>query len=455
MMQTASERPWEELGRIVEARDADALLQFFDTLPQNEAARALSRLPDRRQAEVLAMLGHEEAAELVDGLAIAQAAHLIEELPAAEAAAILHELPSNEQADLLQEIHHPEAEEILSAMDPGEASNVRQLVSYLPTVAGGLMATEYLAFSADATVEEVVEDFRRNAERYVDYEVQYVYVIDAEGRLAGVLQLRDLLLGRGPTSLRELMIREPLSLQELADLEEIQHVFESHAFFGLPVVDAKGRMLGLIRRSDVMAALAERADSAYRKSQGIVGGEELRSMSVWERSRRRLSWLSINIVLNIIAASVIAYYQETLAAVIVLAAFLPIISDMSGCSGNQAVAVSMRELTMGLVHPREVLRTLWSELGVGLINGLTLGTLLGVLAWLWQDNVYIGLVVGGALALNTVIAVSLGGIVPLLVRRLGFDPALASSPILTTVTDLCGFFLTLSFATAMLSRLAT
>ena len=455
MTATAGDRPWEELERTLAAGDAVALQRFLDALPQTETARALSRLSDRRQAEVLAMLSHEDAAEIVDGLVIAQAAHLIEELPATEAAAILHELPSYEQADLLQEIDRDEAEEILCEMDPDEASSVRQLASYPPTVAGGLMATEYLAFSAEATVEEVVEDLRRNAESYVDYEVQYVYAIDAAGRLAGVLQLRDLLLGLGPTRLRELMIREPLALEDHTDLEEIQHVFESHSFFGLPVVDANRRLLGLIRRSDVLAALAERADSDFRKSRGIVGGEELRSMSVWERSRRRLSWLSINIVLNIVAASVIAYYQETLAAVIALAAFLPIISDMSGCSGNQAVAVSMRELTLGLVHPRELLRTLWSELGVGLLNGLTLGALLGVLAWLWQDNVTIGLVVGGALALNTVIAVSFGGLVPLVLKRFGFDPALASSPILTTVTDLCGFFLTLSFATALLSRLVT
>jgi magnesium transporter len=139
--------------------------------------------------------------------------------------------------------------------------------------------------------------------------------------------------------------------------------------------------------------------------------------------------------------------------VIALAVFLPIISDMSGCSGNQAVAVSMRELSLNIIKPFEVFRVWWQEVTVGLINGSVLGILVGLAAWLWKGNLYLGLVVGGALALNTVMAVSLGGSIPLILKRLGMDPALASSPILTTITDMFGFFLVLSFATAVLPLL--
>ena len=189
------------------------------------------------------------------------------------------------------------------------------------------------------------------------------------------------------------------------------------------------------------------------ESSGIVGGEELRSMSLWRRSSRRLSWLSVNILLNIVAASVIAFYQDTLAAVIALAVFLPIISDRSGCSGNQAVAVSIRELTLGLLKPNELFRVLFKEAGIGLLNGSVLGALIGIVAWVWQGNPYLGLVVGGALAANTLLAVLIGGLVPLVLRRFGMDPALASGPILTTVTDMCGFFLVLSLASSLLSYL--
>jgi magnesium transporter len=158
-------------------------------------------------------------------------------------------------------------------------------------------------------------------------------------------------------------------------------------------------------------------------------------------------------VLNVLAASVIAMYQDTLSAVIALAVFLPIISDMSGCSGNQAVAVSIRELTLGLIRPYEFMRVVVKEGAVGMLNGLILGILLGLLAFIWKENVYLALVVGSALALNTVVAVLLGGLIPLALRALRLDPALASGPILTTVTDMCGFFLVLSFASALLPRL--
>ena len=153
------------------------------------------------------------------------------------------------------------------------------------------------------------------------------------------------------------------------------------------------------------------------------------------------------------AASVIALYEDTLSAVIALAVFLPIVSDMSGCSGNQAVAVSMRELTLGAAEPRDVARVWGKEASVGLINGLILGILLGLAAWAWKGIPMLGLVVGGALALNTVLAVSIGGTVPLILKRLGVDPAVASGPLLTTITDMCGFFLVLSLASLVLQHL--
>jgi magnesium transporter len=168
----------------------------------------------------------------------------------------------------------------------------------------------------------------------------------------------------------------------------------------------------------------------------------------------RLSWLSINIVLNIIAASVIAMFQDTLSAVIALAVFLPIVSDMSGCSGNQAVAVSMRELTLGVIKPRDVFRVWWQEVSVGLMNGLALGVLLAIAAYLWQGNALFGVVVGLALGLNTIVAVSIGGCVPLVLKGCRADPAIASGPVLTTITDMCGFFLVLGLATLALPWIA-
>jgi magnesium transporter len=221
----------------------------------------------------------------------------------------------------------------------------------------------------------------------------------------------------------------------------------------VPVLDDAGVLVGVLLREDVDEARADRADSDALKARGIVGGDELRSLPLMLRSRRRLAWLSINIVLNILAASVIAMYEETLQAVIALAVFLPIISDMSGCSGNQAVAVSLRELDLGVTKTDEIARVLFKESALGLVNGAALGVLIGFAAWAWKGNLALALVVGSALALNTVLAVCIGGAVPMVLRRAGVDPALASGPMLTTITDMCGFFLVLSFATLALAQL--
>jgi magnesium transporter len=249
------------------------------------------------------------------------------------------------------------------------------------------------------------------------------------------------------------MMPNPEALNDFASLDEVRASFDRHGLYGMPVVDSSGRLVGMIRRAAVSHALASRSEADFLRAQGIVGGEELRTMPLLQRSRRRLAWLSVNILLNVIAASVIAFYQDILAAVIALAVFLPIISDMSGCSGNQAVAVSMRELSLGLLRPSEVCRVWLKEISVGWLNGLALGALIATLAWLWKGNPVLGLVVGGAMMLNTMVAVSIGGTVPLLLRRWGVDPALASGPILTTVTDMCGFFLLLSIAGALLPLL--
>jgi magnesium transporter len=451
-MSETESRPWERIADLTELGDRAALESAVAGLPQGEAARVVSRLPAELQARLLQLLEPERAAELIDQIPEVQAAALLEQLSPAQAATILHALPSDEQADLIGALPDLEAEALLAEMEPDEASDARRLVSYPPDVAGGLMVTEYLAYPVSASVADVLSDMRTHSERYSEYDVQYVYVV-SDGTPTGVLRLRDLLLAPGGQPVSALMILDPLTVADDAPLDELADFFDAHAYFGVPVLDRSRKLSGVVRRHDVEEALASRAGADYLKSQGIVGGEELRTMPVFTRSRRRLSWLSINILLNGVAASVIALYQETLQSVIALAVFLPIISDMSGCSGNQAVAVSMRELTLGVIKPVDALRVWWSEARVGVINGLALGLLIAIAAFAWKGSGYLGLVVGGALALNTLLAVSIGGTVPLLLRRIGVDPALASGPVLTTVTDMCGFFLVLSFATAMLPML--
>ncbi len=445
---------WDELLELARSDGAERLAQRLEELDESERVHALGRLDAEERSEVLGALPAEDAAELLGHLPDAHAAEAVEELEPSSAAEILDELESDERADLIGQLDRDSAEAILDEAAPETVESVRELLRHAEDSAGGLMITEFVAVPATWTASQLVDHLQEQIERYADYVIQYVYALGSRGELVGVLPLRDLVLARRDRRLESLMLDDPIAVPASAGLPELFELFDRFRFLGIPVVDDSGRMLGVLLREDVDEARVEQAQADELKSRGIVGGEELRTMPLFTRSGRRLSWLSINVVLNIVAASVIAASQETLSAAIALAVFLPIISDMSGCSGNQAVAVSLRELSLGLVRPAELIRVWWQEVSVGLVNGLVLGGLLGAVAWLWKGNVALGAVVAAALALNTLVAVSIGGVIPLALRRYGYDPALASGPILTTITDMCGFFLVLSLATAVLSRIA-
>ncbi len=439
------------LTDLIWRNDRAGVSALVQELPPANLPLIVSRLDSSDRSELLGLLEPEVAAGVVLNLKELSPQVLLSGLSAETAARILHELPSDVETDFIAGLKPDMAEKILELLPPRETDDVRALARYAPDVAGGLMATEILRYSERETVQHVVDDLRTNASVYANYNIQYIYVIRKNQRLTGVLRIRDLLLSGPDTVLGDLVIGEPVAVDHQTPLEDLGDIFDRCRYLGLPVVE-EGRLLGVVRRASVEEAIAQRMARQYRLVQGIIGGEEVRTMPVGVRSGRRLAWLSMNIVLNVIAASVIVFFEDTLARLIALAAFLPIISDMSGCSGNQAVAVSMRELSLGLVNPREVLRVWIKEISVGLINGAALGVLLGVVAWLWRGNPTLGIVVGAALALNTIVAVSIGGSVPLILKRLGLDPALASGPILTTVTDICGFFFALGFAALALSR---
>lgn len=450
-----NERPWETLAEALEIGDNARLSEVLDELSAEETRRAFSRLSGEEQQQLVTRLDPENAAELIESLPEAQAVDLLEEMAPEAAADIVEQLRDDLGADLLQEMDEEDSEAVLAELDDvDEAEHLRELTRYPWDSAGGLMTDDFAAFPVTNTVGEVLQQLSENAEDYSDLDVQYVYAVGSAGELRGVLRLRDLVLTPRQRPIESIMIRNPFSVQALEELSSLAEIFDEKNYLGLPVLDEFGIMIGVISREAVHEAAADQLTEDYLHTSGIVGGEELRSMPMMQRSLRRLSWLAPNIVLNLIAASVIAMYEDTLQAVIALAVFLPIVSDMSGCSGNQAVAVSIRELTLGLIRPSEFARIVWKEGVLGIVNGLVLGFLLGTIAGLWKGNVWLGLVVGGALWFNTVLSVLLGGLVPLMLKRFKIDPALASGPILTTCTDMCGFFLVLNLASAVLSRLS-
>ena len=448
--QTDIERPniGPDLRSALAAQDAQRMSELFGALNSTDALRELLNLSAEDRDEVLRVVPVDLAAELVEEAPNEVAVELVKRLNADRAAEILEELGSDVQADVIGEMEAADAEAVLTEMDAEDAQDVRRLVAYEPDVAGGLMAAEVFQFSDTDTVGKVLRALASEDDDFERYRGQHPYIVNAAGQPVGVVSLRALLTAKRSASLTDIMVK-PVTVPVTMPLDQLEDIFNEHPFLGVPVIDDDQILVGVLSRTAVAEAVLERSESESLKRQGVVG-DELRSMPLWLRSRRRLAWLSANIVLNIIAASVISAYEETLAAVIALAVFLPMVSDMSGCSGNQAVGVTMRELSLGLVRPIDALRVWLKEISVGVINGIALGLLIGIVAWVWKGNPALGLVIGAALALNTMLAVSIGGVVPLLLKRLGQDPAAASGPLLTTVTDMAGFFFVLSFATMMM-----
>jgi magnesium transporter len=443
------------LTAAIDQKDAKLALKFFDATDGDAWLRLFDRLDTHHKKELFELLKPEQAASLIEQLPDFQGGDLIESIEVDQAAAILDNLDSDDRADILNEIATKDAEAIIQRLDLRTAEETRRFMAYPEGTAGSIMYSEFMSFDEEMTVSEILENIQGNREKYLEYGIQYAYVLDLNGYLQGVLPVRNLLFAKREHRAKDIMIREPVTVTAKTSLHDVEGLFEDLGFLGLPVVDEENRLIGLIDREASAEALQEAATEDLLKVQGLMGKDELRSMPLFTRSRRRLSWLSINIVLNLISASVIAMHQGTLEAVIALAVFLPIISDMSGCSGNQAVAVSMRELSLQLIRPGEFMRVFFKESLVGLVNGICLGTLVGVIAWFWKDNGFLGLVVGSALTLNTIVAVCVGGVVPLLLKACKQDPALASGPILTTITDMCGFLLILGLASAFLPYLVS
>jgi magnesium transporter len=421
------------IDKLSELRPGDAAKLLLDAAPELRAGLLLEVSPGR-------------AADLLDELPDDIAASAVAALMPEQAALMVQEMQTDEAVDLLQALRSSDAEAILKHVRHADAVVARKLLTYDEDSAGGLMQAEFIAIRAGMLAREVVQYLRANSEHYADYPASYLYVVDEVGRLDGVVSMRDLVLCEAETPVTSIKADDIVTAAASLPGQDLLRLFTRFHFLAIPVVDEDSKLLGIVTQQDAMEFAEEDADEEMLRLSGIAGGDELRTMGFFHRTSRRLSWLSVNAVLNVLAASIIASYQDTLEAAIILAMFLPIISDMSGCSGNQAVAVSIRELSLDRIHPKSLLWVLRREVFVGAFNGLALGGLIGGIAWLWKGEASLAFVLGTALWANTVLAVMIGGAVPLVLKRFGWDPALASSPILTTLTDSSGFFITLSLA---------
>lgn len=447
----------EQLQLLLAEGQPEAVRTFIQLLPVTDITYVVHHLDPEQQTRLLELLGPEASADLLEHFVDEHAADFLDDLPAKTAAAIVEEMDSDDQADILSELEDHEASAILKELTPEDAEDVRRLIDYGQDTAGGIMITELLVFQINQTIRDVHEDLVANRKAYREYDVQYLYVVDEAERLVGVVRMGDIMLSKGGRTLEEVMIANPAKVNVNDHLSDLEDFFDHHAFNALPVVDDEGVLRGVVRRAAVEYELGEEADRALLRFGGIVGGEELRSMPIRLRVARRMLFLLPNIALFVVSMSVIALFEPTIAKLTALAAFLPLVGGMSGAAGNQAVAVSMRELTLGLIRPGDIWRVAKAELPVAFINGLAVGACMGIVAaavaLTMNTSPWIGLVILAAYVINCMLATVFGGTIPIMLKAVKIDPAMASSPIMATVSDAGAFFFTLLFAAMSLSAL--
>jgi magnesium transporter len=420
----------------------DAVTPFLSLEPADQA-QALEKLSEEERDHIFANLDTETRASILEELPEDEAVELIEELSPAGIAEILDETSHDVAADILNHLSEEQAISALKQME--EADDVRSLLQYPPETAGGLMNTIDFVVKKDQTAAQVIQAIRESG---VDANTPYyLYVTDDHGKLVGVIGLRSLIVSSPEAKVEEFMVSDVLKVKALADQEEVAQMMKRYRLALLPVVDDDDHLLGAIFSDDIAYILEEEATEDMFKLANISDTD----IQVWSpvgfSIKGRLPWLVINLLTAFLAATVVYFFEETIQRAAVLAAFLGIVAGQGGNNGSQTVAILIRGIALGQVEWKDIKDVLRKEFLVCALNGVVIGAAVGLGAWVWQGNPYLGVVVALAMVMNMVASGIAGTIIPLSLKRMGFDPAAASQIFLTTVTDCLGFGLTLGLAT--------
>jgi magnesium transporter len=418
--------------------------------PAHELAEALGELSVTELGLVFARFGDEALAELIAELDPFDAARLLGKLSRAQAADVLEEMDPDDAADVVEELVPNEAEAILVEMEEEEAEDVRELLTYPEDTAGGLMTPEFVALSPDLTADQALIALRRVAEEAET--IYYAYVTEpGTDRLLGVLSLRNLVLSRPSTPIRELMATEVAKIRADADQEAAARLLDQRNLIALPVVDEQDRLLGIITADDAADVLLEEAGEDIERLGGSEPLEEpYLHASVLHLVRKRIPWLMVLFIGGAYTASVLDHFETTLSELITLSFFIPMLIGTGGNVGSQTVTTLVRAMAVGEVDFSDVLRVLGRELMVGTIIGIVMGGVTYIRAWTLGVGWEIGPVVGLAALLIVVWAAAVAAVLPLFLHRLRIDPAVVSAPFITTVVDGTGLFLYFSIAQLML-----
>jgi magnesium transporter len=444
MDQTTLDDVLAQLRVALEQGDLKRVITIIEALHPADQADLVSELEGADQVTLLAQLDPSESADVLEEMDDEDAAALAERLSAEDLAEILDEMEADEAADVLGDLPSEQAAEALRQME--EPQDVIHLLRYPDDTAGGLMTPAVITLRPEWTADDALAELRRigpGAESSY-----YLFVTEDEGTLLGVVGLRELVTARPETLISDLMRRDVISVPVRTDQEDCARTLSRYGFLVLPVVDEIGRLVGVITADDLIEVTEEEATEDMYRMVGITGEERVFG-PVYMSVLKRLPWLVINMVTLLIAITVVDAFEAVIAGMVALAVFLPLVSGEGGNAGSQTSTVIVRGIALGEVGERNGLRVLNREVAVALVNGAILGLGTGLVVYVWKGEWVISLAIFLAMVLNFLTAATAGVLVPLGLKKVNVDPALASAAFITGFTDTFGFLFFLGIASVL------
>ena len=425
--------------------------KILNRLHPSDIAAILGDLSEHLRRDTFKTLYRRDltlASEALSELGPERGAVILSDMSSQEISLILQELDPDDAADFVADLPDELQEEILGAMREKEASEVEDLLQYPEQTAGRIMSPKVFSLEEESTVEEAIRELQDAGDLEM---VFYIYVVDDHGNLVGVLSLRQLLLKRPEIPLKDIMETDVIRVTTDTDQEEVSQLVASYNILAIPVVDVQNKLVGVITVDDVIDVIKEEATEDMYRLAGL-DVEERVFTPPGTSIRKRIPWLVVNLATAFLAALVVAQFEGTIAQFVTLAVFMPVVPLLAGNAGNQTLTVMVRGIALGELSWANSRKALVKEFVVGVANGIVLGALVGLVAFLWKGDPIIGAVLSLAMLGTLLVAAVTGTLLPLFLRWLKIDPALASSVFVTTATDVTGFLLFLGLGALALAR---
>ncbi|QOR62747.1 magnesium transporter [Sulfurovum sp. ST-21] len=440
----------------------DKLKQYLNTRPQDELhpseiANLLKDLNEKYFDEAVQSIPKELIADVALELPDRYFGDVVENFTPQEIAESLSEMESDDQTDFIQELEEHDdskAKQVFEQLDKEDQQDILQLKQYEEDEAGAYMQVEVYAAKLDQKVEDVIKEFAELKRKDELENINYLFVTDEEGHLRYGVGLDDLILFDFKKTLRENIQENPEKFRPVIghdydDIREIVQKFQEYDLNSMPIVDTYGKLLGRITSDDIYDIINEHATDQMYNLAG-VNDEAEEDVDLIKAGKARAIWLGINLLTAIAASLVIGLFENTLQTYVALAVLMPIVASMGGNAGTQSLTVVVRQLALGDIAKHDAWRTIKKEVILSLGNGLLFALVMGIIAWVWFDKAMLGIVIALSMIINLLSAGFFGSMVPLLLKKLNIDPAIGSTVILTTVTDVVGFFSFLGLATLIL-----